>query len=211
LISEFKRVLKSLFIKPQASIPAYYHLLAQEPEYSMYSMGNFSYCINSLNILGGENKVPLIIGKFCSIAQGVTILLGGGHRPDWLTTYPFSYLFSEFKDVQGFPATKGEVVVGNDVWIGINALILSGVHIGDGAIIGANSVVTKDVEPYAIVAGNPAKVIRKRFDQETIDSLERIKWWDWDIQKIKANIPLLLSNKFEEFIKVNTNKVNTKN
>jgi serine acetyltransferase len=86
----------------------------------------------------------------------------------------------------------------------MNTLILSGIHVGDGAIIGAYSVVTKDVEPYTIVAGNPAKVIRKRFDQETIDALLRIKWWNWDIHKIKDSMPLLLSNRFKEFIDANT-------
>src|ERR1035437_8577888 len=155
VISQFKRILKEIIIKhPTSKLSPSLHFLSMESQYSTYSMGKFSYCVNWLNVLGGENQVPLKIGRFCSIAQGITILLGGGHRPDWVTTYPFSYIFSEFYNTPGLPATKGGVVIGNDVWIGMNSLILSGVHIGDGAIIGAYSVVTKDVEPYTIVAGN---------------------------------------------------------
>ena len=203
VISKLKRLLKEIIIKTPTSRLPFLHFLSMESQYSMYSIGKYSYYVNQLNVLGGENQVPLKIGKFCSIAQGVTILLGGGHRPDWITTYPFSYIFDEFKNTPGLPATKGGVVIGNDVWIGMNTLILSGIQIGDGAIIGAHSVVTKDVEPYTIVAGNPAKVIRKRFDQETIDALLRIKWWNWDIHKIKDTMPLLLSNRFKEFIDAN--------
>jgi virginiamycin A acetyltransferase len=167
-------------------------------------VGKFSYCIDWLEVLNAEDKVPLEIGKFCSIGGGVTIILGAGHRTDWITTYPFSYIFKEFKNVKGLPATKGGVFIGNDVWIGKGATILSGVHIGDGAVVGTNSVVTKDVEPYTIVAGNPAKIIRKRFSQETINKLLEIKWWDWDLKKIKDNVPFLLSNKMDEFIDSNS-------
>ena len=143
----------------------------------------------------------LKIGKFCSIANDVQIFLGGNHRIDWITTYPFSVLNSwpEAKDIKGHPCTKGDVIIGNDVWIGRKTLILSGVTIGDGAIVGARSVVTKDVAPYSIVAGNPAKLIRKRFDEKTIEKLLEIKWWDWNLEKIKKNLPLLLSNNIEQF------------
>ena len=90
--------------------------------------------------------------------------------------------------------------IGNDVWIGMNAMILSGVKIGDGAVVGAGSVVTKDVEPYAVVAGNPAREIRKRFDDQTISELLKANWWDWDIQKIRENVPYLLSNNVKKFL-----------
>ena len=100
-------------------------------------------------------------------------------------TYPFNALFSEGAHITGHPSSKGDIVIGNDVWIGYQSCILSGVTIGNGAIIGAKSVVTKDVPPYAIVAGNPAKFIRYRFPQETIDKLENLAWWDWDISVIK--------------------------
>ena len=101
-------------------------------------------------------------------------------------------LFGEGAHITGHPSSKGDIVVGNDVWIGYQSCILSGVTIGNGAIIGARSVITKDVPPYAIVAGNPAKFVRYRFPQETIDKLESLAWWDWDISVIKGAIPLLL-------------------
>lgn len=119
------------------------------------------------------------------IREEVVFLLGGEHRADWITTYPFNALFGEGAHITGHPSSKGDIVVGNDVWIGYQSCILSGVTIGNGAIIGAKSVVTKDVPPYAIVAGNPAKFIRYRFPQETIDKLEHLAWWDWDISVIK--------------------------
>ena len=166
-------------------------------------MGRFSY--GKPTVLRWGEEATLAIGNFCSISSGVTILLDGVRRPDWITSFPFHSFQKEFKSVPGHPATKSKVIIGNDVWIGINALILSGITIGDGAIIGAQSVVTKDVEPYTIVAGNPAKVIRTRFDNETINELLKIKWWNWSIERIKENMPLLLSNNINEFIKKNRN------
>lgn len=200
-ISQIKSILKQIFVKPQSIAQNRVHFLIMEPQYSRYSIGKFSYCIDELKVFNAD-QVPLRIGKFCSIGEGVTIILAG-HRPDWITTYPFNHVFNEFKDIQDLPATKGGVVIGNDVWIGIRTTILSGVQIGDGAIIGANSVVTHDVDPYAIVAGNPAKLIRKRFDQKTIEELLKIKWWNWDMDQIKDNMPLLLSNRIQEFIDPN--------
>jgi acetyltransferase-like isoleucine patch superfamily enzyme len=168
-------------------------------KYSKYSCGRFSY---------GEPKVVgslshLKIGSFCSINPDVIIFLGEEHRTDWVTTYPFSALFKEFQQFSGHPATKGDVFIGNDVWIGTNVTILSGVKIGDGAVVGAGSVVVKEVPPYAIVGGTPAKLIRMRFDQKTVDGLLKMKWWDWDLQRIRDNMPLLLSNNLEAFINKN--------
>ena len=178
-------------------------LLSLNPKLSMYSIGKFSYGDPAPTVLAGNPQATLRIGNFCSIAANVTILLGSEHRPDWVTTYPFNMILDEFREIKGHPATRGSVKIGNDVWIGMNATILNGVNIADGAVIGACSVVTKDVEPYTIVAGNPARVIRERFDQETINKLLRIKWWDWSIERVKENMPLLLSNRIEEFIKKN--------
>jgi acetyltransferase-like isoleucine patch superfamily enzyme len=139
----------------------------------------------------GENAT-LKVGAFCSIADGVTIFLGGNHRSDWITTYPFSVFRESAKAIVGHPATKGDVVIGNDVWIGANATVMSGVRVNNGAVIGACSVVTRDVPSYAIVAGNPAKVIRSRFSEADIESLEQLAWWNWSDSKIDAGMPHLL-------------------
>lgn len=179
----------------------YSFFMNKNPRYAAYSIGKFSFGYPKVKTWG-ENAT-LKIGNFCSIAPGVNIVLGGEHRVDWVTTYPFNVILHEYRHLKGHPATKGDIIIGNDVWIGMNATILSGVTIGDGAVIGANSLVTNDVEPYTIVGGNPAKPIRKRFDQQTIDKLLRIKWWDWDIEKIKRNVPVLLSNQVKQFLDKN--------
>lgn len=178
--------------------------LSDNPKYKQYRVGRFSYGEPKIKRWGKNES--LTIGSFCSFASNVTILLGGNHRVDWITTYPFTAILPEFQNIHGHPATKGDVIIGNDVWIGMDTLILSGVRIGDGAVVGARSVVTKDVEPYTIVAGNPAKTIKKRFDQQKIDELLRIKWWEWDIEKIKENMPLLLSGKTKEFVEKNRDR-----
>lgn len=146
----------------------------------------------------------LRIGRYTSIADDVTIFLGGNHRVDWVTTYPFPALsegfWGEAKGITGHPATKGDVVIGNDVWIGQNSVIMSGVRIGDGAVIAAYAVVTKDVPPYAIVGGNPAQEIRRRFSPEVIESLLAIEWWNWPHQKVRRFIPYLLQDDIQMFI-----------
>lgn len=127
----------------------------------------------------------LIIGKFCQIATGVRFIMNGGnHALMGFSTYPFKAFGQEWKEVPLESDIKGDTVIGNDVWIGNSATIMPGVKIGDGAIIATNSVVTKDVEPYSIVGGNPAKLIRKRFDDDTIQKLLALKWWDWPVEKI---------------------------
>ena len=173
--------------------------LNQKPEYSKYDIGDYTYSKVGPTIFSWNDETKLKIGKFCSLGEEVVFILGGEHRADWITTYPFNALFSEGAHITGHPSSKGDIVVGNDVWIGYQSCILSGVTIGNGAIIGARSIVTKDVPPYAIVAGNPAKFVRYRFPQETIDKLENLAWWDWDISVIKGAIPLLLSDKTDEF------------
>lgn len=144
------------------------------------------------------NKDRLIIGKFCSIACGAKfIFTSANHTLRSLSTYPFPIFFEEWglekADVASAWDNKGDTVVGNDVWIGYEAVIMSGVHIGDGAVIGARAVVTKDVPPYTVVGGVPAKQIRKRFDDETVSELLRLKWWDWSYEKIKKALPYIMN------------------
>jgi hypothetical protein len=150
-----------------------------------------------------DSDGKLSIGKFCSIASGVKILLGGEHRIDWVTTYPFSALTAAWptgNQIFGLPASKGDVVIGNDVWIGTDATIMSGVKIGNGAVIGAGAVVASDVPDYGIVLGNPARVTRKRFSDDVILRLLRLKWWDWPDRTIREAVPLLCSNNVELFL-----------
>ncbi|HWP45496.1 MAG TPA: CatB-related O-acetyltransferase [Blastocatellia bacterium] len=172
--------------------------MAQNKRYSAFQIGVGTY--GRPNIVYWDAGAKLIIGRYCSIAPGVTILLGGEHRVKWVTTYPFSLLFDEAKDLPGYPYTKGDVIIGNDVWIGQEAMILSGVRIEDGAVIAARSVVTKDVAPYSIVAGNPAQHIRFRFSESEIESLLKIAWWNWPWPKIQEAWPLLQSPDIQSFI-----------
>lgn len=152
-------------------------------------VGEFTYGIPIVEQY--ENHTKLKIGKFCSIGPDVKIVLGGGHRIDWCTTYPFSAIMPEFAYITGHPCSKGDIVIGNDVWIAGGAKIMSGVTIGDGSVIAANACVTKDVEPYTIVGGVPAKEIGKRFEAEDVRRLLAIKWWDWDKELIWQAVPLL--------------------
>ena len=154
------------------------------------------------------NHDRLKIGKFCSIACGARFLFNSAnHTMNSLSTYPFPIFFEEWgldvKDITSAWDNKGDIVIGNDVWIGYEAVIMAGVTIGDGAIIGARAVVTKDVPPYTIVGGVPAKQIRKRFSDETISELLNLKWWDWPIEKISRNIELIKSGNLSSNLMLN--------
>jgi virginiamycin A acetyltransferase len=144
----------------------------------------------------------LIIGKFCAIARGVEFIMNGAnHKMNSITTYPFNIMgfgWEKCTPTLSDLPLKGDTIVGNDVWIGQNVTIMPGIKIGDGAIIGANSVVSKDVLPYTIVAGNPIKLIKKRFDDDTIEYLLKLKWWDWEPKKIFENLEILCSNNIEK-------------
>lgn len=139
----------------------------------------------------------LIIGKFCAIAKGIEFIMNGAnHRINSITTYPFNIMGNGWE--KSAPSLselklKGDTIVGNDVWIGQNVTVLPAVHIGDGAIIGANSVVAKDIPPYSVAVGNPCEVKRKRFDEDLIEYLLQIRWWDWDAEKIFKNMDALCS------------------
>lgn len=170
-----------------------------QERYPQYHIGRDTYGNPAIHSWG--EGATLEIGAFTSIASGVQIFLGGEHRIDWVTTFPFNVLWDEGKEITGHPKTKGDILIGNDVWVATEAIIMSGVTIGDGAVIGARAVVTKNVPPYAIVAGNPAIVVKKRFNNETIQKLLNVKWWSWNDSKIKEALPLLLNNEIDEFLK----------
>ena len=149
------------------------------------------------------NHDRLIIGRFCSIGCGAKFLFNSAnHTVSSLSTYPFPLFFEEWelekKNVTDSWDNKGDIIIGNDVWIGYEAVIMAGVTIGDGAIIGARAVVTKDVSPYTIVGGIPAKSIRKRYSEETIDLLTELKWWDWPENRIAQNLHAIQAGQLNE-------------
>ncbi|MFV0361928.1 MAG: CatB-related O-acetyltransferase [Suipraeoptans sp.] len=156
--------------------------------------------VSARYLLPDEGTGKIKIGKYCSIGTGVSFNLFGNawHRHDWISTFPFRLNFPDCKFNDGYIATGG-ITVGNDVWIGSEAMIYDGVTIGDGAVIAARSVVTKDVAPYAIVAGTPAKLIKNRFSDEEIAILLKTKWWDVDIEVLKQCMELLTSNDVKGF------------
>jgi chloramphenicol O-acetyltransferase type B len=147
----------------------------------------------------GAPRTFLTVGSFCSIADRVHVFLGQGHRTDRVTTFPFN-TWPAGAPLGGPPPSKGDVHIGNDVWIGAEAMILSGVTIGDGAIVAARAVVSRDVAPYAIVAGNPARTVRMRYDDETIERLLRIRWWDWPDDVIAGLLPVLYASDVQAFL-----------
>lgn len=151
------------------------------------------------------HREKLIIGKFCSIACGTKFLFNcANHALKSLSTYTFPLFYEEWELEKSNITTawdnKGDIVIGNDVWIGYEAVIMAGVHIGDGAIIAARAVVTKDVPSYTIVGGTPAKEIRKRFDAEIIEQLLILKWWDWSTDKIHQCLPYIAEGKLDELL-----------
>ena len=175
-------------------------------------VGDYTYYDDFENVENFEKNVKylfdfvgdkLIIGKFCMIASNVKFIMNGAnHLTDALSTYPFAVFRNGWEgamDGKKYP-NKGDINIGNDVWIGYNATIMAGVTIGDGAIIATNSTVTKDVEPYTIVGGNPAKEIKKRFSEDVVLKLLELKWWNWSIEKITKNIQNLTDNKIEKLI-----------
>lgn len=175
-------------------------------------IGDYTYYDDFENVENFEKNVKyhfdftgdqLIIGKFCMIASDVKFIMNGAnHLTNALSSYPFAIFGNGWEnamDNKTYP-NKGDIIIGNDVWIGYNATLMAGVKIGDGAIIAANSTVTKDVAPYSIVGGNPAKEIKKRFSEETIATLLELQWWNWDIEKITRNIQNLTGNDIKKLI-----------
>lgn len=179
----------------------------------LIEVGDFTYYDDFEDVANFEKNVKylfdftgdkLVIGKFCMIASGVTFIMNGAnHLTDAVSAYPFAIFGSGWEramEGKTYP-NKGNTVVGNDVWIGYNAVIMPGIKIGDGAVIGSCSVVTRDVAPYSIVGGNPARVLRRRFTEAQIETLLEIGWWNWEIEKITRNIALLTGNDIEALLK----------
>ncbi|HMR89161.1 MAG TPA: CatB-related O-acetyltransferase [Saprospiraceae bacterium] len=176
-------------------------------------VGDYTYYDDFENVENFEKNVKylfdfvgdkLIIGKFCMIASDAKFIMNGAnHLTKGLTTYPFAIFGNGWENAmegKSYPY-KCDIVIGNDVWIGYNATIMAGVNIGDGAIIGANATVVRDVEPYTIVGGNPGAEIKKRFSDETISKLLELKWWNWDIERITANIQHLTGDNIDNLVK----------
>lgn len=175
-------------------------------------VGDYTYYDDPQDIHNFERNVlylfefmqdKLIIGKFCQIATGVRFIMNGSnHAMDGISTYPFKVFGDAWSETAMNAVSKGDTVIGNDVWIGNSVTIMQGITIGDGAIIGTNSLVTKDVEPYTIVGGNPAKVIRKRFDADTIQFLLKLRWWDWNVEQITQHLKWITEGSIEELKKL---------
>jgi acetyltransferase-like isoleucine patch superfamily enzyme len=191
-----------IFSKNLPQKPITYTKTSINPAFrNQYKVGDYTY--GRPEILASDAwPCTVEIGKFCSIANGVKIVLDQNHRLDWVTTYPFPINadFPEAAEICGHPYANGDVTIGNDVWIGFDAVILSGITIGDGAVIGARSVVSKNVPPYAVVGGSPAKHIKYRFSKDIIAALLAIGWWNWPIEKIRENARFLCSSNISGFI-----------
>ena len=206
----FKNYRQSITIKDHVRSK---HIMVGDYSYysGYYHDRSFEECVMFLDDLDDNmdsNAIDrLIIGKFCSIATGVRFMLGGnqGHNYNWITTYPLD-LLEDNSDIDDTSSTeayklKGDTIIGNDVWIGAEAMIMPGVKIADGAVIGARSLVTKNIGAFEIWGGNPASIIKKRFSDAEIVKLLEIKWWNLDISQIKENLPLLRSNNIDDLWK----------
>ncbi len=176
-------------------------------------IGDYTYYADFDNVENFERNVKyhfdfigdkLIIGKFCMIASDVSFIMNGAnHLTEAISAYPFAIFGDDWQDAmkgKSYPY-KGDTIIGNDVWIGHNVTIMPGIQIGDGSIIATNATVAKNVEPYSVVGGNPAKLIKKRFSEEHIKWLLDAKWWDWDIEKITSKVHLLTNNDIENLMK----------
>ena len=199
----FKSYRDSVIIKDHVKAS---HIIVGDYSYysGYYHCKPFEDCVMYLDEadnLAAENQIDrLIIGKFCSIATGVKFMMGGtqGHNYEWIASYPLDFLDTNFDGYNKVPPKayrlKGDTVIGNDVWIGAEAMIMPGINIADGCVIGARSLVTKNIGPYEIWGGNPAKLIKKRFCDEDIEKLLQIKWWDWDLEKLREKLSFVRSS-----------------
>lgn len=169
----------------------------------LIGFGTYGWQSMQIDYYKGCEDIIVSIGKFCSIGPNVRIITSGIHPPEWISTYPLRRFFNHpkaFKD--GMPASKGNITINNDVWIGTEVMILSGVTIGDGAVIMARAVVTRNVPPYSIVGGVPAKVIKYRFSKNEINFLQHIEWWNKDIVWIRKHLHILSSDRILELMEL---------
>jgi acetyltransferase-like isoleucine patch superfamily enzyme len=166
--------------------------------YPHYLIGMGSYRMPIVH--DWDEGATLVIGNYCSIADEVHIFLGGGHRIDWVSSFPFPAFLDEAKAIKDYGKTRGNVIIGNDVWLASGCTILSGVTIGNGAVVAARAVVARDVPPYAIVAGNPARIVSWRFDENTRKKLLETAWWNWSESEIRQIVSLLCSDDLGKFL-----------
>lgn len=166
--------------------------------YPHYHIGVGSYGMPVVH--DWQEGATLIVGSYTSIAEQVEIFLGGHHRTDWVSTYPFPAMIDEAAQVQEYAVSRGDVVIGSDVWLCTHAIVLSGVTVGHGAVVAAGAVVTRDVAPYSVVAGNPARHIRWRFAQEAREQLLATAWWNWPESEVRSISPLLCSERIDSFL-----------
>jgi acetyltransferase-like isoleucine patch superfamily enzyme len=199
LMQNIKRLLRKLLELTKLRQPPFF--ISDNPDFSHIKSGKFSYGKPLIMGWDGTSETKVTIGRFCSIADGVRILLRVNHPIDAPSTYPFSRVMG-IDTREPYEWSRGPVVIGHDVWIGQDAVIMGGVNIGNGAVIAAKSVLTKDVPPYGIVAGNPARLIKKRFDDETIKALSDICWWDWPESLIRQHAQLLSHGKIGDFLQI---------
>lgn len=167
-------------------------------KYPQYGYGTGSYGLPTVKDYGDGKHLD--IGAYCSIAEGVLIIIGGHHRTDWVTTYPFPAKLAQAAHIRDYGGSRGDVIIGNDVWLCSQCTILSGVTVGTGAVVAANAVVTRDVAPYSIVAGNPARVVGWRFDEQTRTQLLASQWWAWPKEEVVKVVDLLCNDNIERFL-----------
>lgn len=173
-------------------------------------VGAFTYGIEDIEILSWGENIEISFGRFCSVASGLKLYCGGNHRSDWFSTFPFGHVYSQFfqiKPIVGTPVSNGNITIGNDVWIGRDVTIFSGICVGDGAIIASNSHVVKDVLPYTIVGGNPAKIIKCRFNDDIVRKIHDLQWWNLNVKELEKIVPYLCFQESDD-VEHNLNMIN---
>lgn len=200
-MSKLKQYLREIWKKLSLTqdLPRFHrHQAKFRKLYPQFQIGRCSYGVPMVR--HWDKSSTLKIGAYCSIAKNVQIFLGGYHRTDWITTYPFPDFFPEKRYIKNYYTSRGDVVIGSDVWLCENCTILSGVKIGHGAVIASGAVISHDVAPYAVMAGNPAQKIRWRFDETTRVALLELAWWDWPEAEILQVMDKLCSDNIADFI-----------